>query len=130
MTDNIPRSITPSGGGVFKDLGLRIKLILKLMGDRRISPFLKLLPVGSILYLLFPELILGPILATPLDDAFVIWLATYFFVELCPDDVVAEHMKKLQKVLPADLKDTSPPADFVDGEFVDDTGADKNSPVE
>lgn len=130
MTNQIPHSITPPGGGVFQDLGFRIKLILKLMGDRRVSLFIKLLPIGSILYLLFPELIFGPILATPLDDAFVIWLATYLFVELCPDDVVAEYTKKLKKAIPADTEISKPPADTLDGEFVEDSGTDRQNPVE
>ena len=130
MTDQIPHSITPPGGGVFQDLGFRIKLILKLMGDRRINPIIKILPIGSILYLLFPELIFGPILATPIDDAFVIWLATYLFVELCPDEVVAEHTKKLRKVIPADTETSNPPKDTLDGEFVDDPGTDGRPPLD
>ncbi len=130
MTNQTPRSITPSSGGVFRDLGLRVKLIFKLLGDRRISPFLKLLPVGSLLYLLFPEGLFGIILATPLDDAFVIWLATYFFVELCPEDVVAEHMKRLHSANRVDLSESVPPADVIDGEFSEENEAGKNPPVE
>lgn len=130
MANQTPRSITPSEGGVFHDLGLRIKLIFKLMGDRRVSPFLKLLPVASLGYLVFPELILGPILATPLDDAFVIWLATYLFVELCPDEVVAEHMKKLRSGKLADSSESAPPEDVIDGEFSEENEAEKNPPAE
>ncbi|MCC6147524.1 MAG: hypothetical protein IT308_08155 [Anaerolineaceae bacterium] len=128
MTEQKSHSLIPASGGVFQDLGLRIKLILKLMGDRRVSPFLKLLPFGSLMYLVFPELILGPILATPLDDAFVIWLATYLFVELCPDEIVTEHMKKLRSALPSDGSSYIPPEDVIDGEFSEEKGAENNPP--
>ncbi len=130
MANQTPHSIVPSEGGVFRDLGLRLKLILKLMGDRRVSPFLKLLPIGSLGYLLFPELIFGPLLATPVDDALVIWLATYLFVELCPDEVVAEHMKKLRGAPQIDDPDASvPPADVIDGEFAEEDQEQKNFSV-
>ena len=82
----------PQGGGVFQDLAMRIKLILRLIGDPRVNPLLKLLPVGSLIYLVVPDLAIGPI-----DDAAIIWLATYLFVELCPPDVVAQHMDELSK---------------------------------
>lgn len=42
MTDKEDRNIIPSQGGVFNDLTLRVKLILRLMGDSRVSPLLKL----------------------------------------------------------------------------------------
>jgi hypothetical protein len=82
----------PQGGGVFQDLAMRIKLILRLIGDPRVNPLLKLLPIGSLIYLVVPDLAVGPI-----DDAAIIWLATYLFVELCPPDVVAQHMDELSK---------------------------------
>ena len=71
--------ILPPGGGVFQDLTLRVKLILRLIGDGRVNVLLKLLPIGSLVYLVLPDLAVGPI-----DDAAIIWLATYLFVELCP----------------------------------------------
>jgi hypothetical protein len=82
----------PQGGGVFHELVMRVKLILRLIADRRVSPLLKLLPIGSIIYLVLPDLAIGPI-----DDAAVIWLATYLFVELCPPDVVQQHLEELSK---------------------------------
>ena len=81
------RSQIRRGGGVFQGLSQRIRLIVRLMGDPRVSPLLKVLPVGTLLYLIIPDLAPGPI-----DDAAIIWLGTYLFVELCPPDVVQEHM--------------------------------------
>lgn len=130
MPEKTPRSITtPSEGSWFSQLGLRIKLVLKLVGDRRVSPFLKLLPIGSLLYLVFPEMIVGPILATPLDDALVIWLATSLFVELCPTDIVQEHQLALGSHTSKEWNPSQPPDDVVDGDFVEEKEA-KASPDE
>ena len=94
--------------GFFQDVVLRIKLILRLMGDRRVSIWLKILPVGGLLYLLSP-IDLIPDIALPvigyLDDALVIWLCETLFVALCPDEVVQEHMDALQKVVAATWRD-------------------------
>ena len=84
MEDEPSGSIVPKGTGLFEGLGFRIKLILRLLKDRRVHPLAKLLPIGAVLYLFVPDLAPGPI-----DDAAVIWLGSYLFVELCPPEVVA-----------------------------------------
>ena len=87
---------------------MRLKLILRLMADRRVNILLKILPVGGLIYLLSP-IDLIPDIALPvigyLDDALVIWLCTTLFVALCPDEVVKEHMNALQNVIPATWRD-------------------------
>ncbi len=88
------------GSGVFHELALRIKLISRLMADRRVSPLLKLLPLGSLAYLLAPDLVPGP-----LDDVAMVWLLAYLFVELCPPDVVAEHMRALTSIIDAEWRE-------------------------
>ena len=106
--------------GFFQDLTLRIKLILKLMADGRVNPLLKLLPVGSLVYLVMPDIAPGPI-----DDAAVIWLATYLFVELCPPAIVQEHLEALKatrKVMD-NYQETSQPhsdGEVIDGEIVEE----------
>ena len=100
MSENKDRKLQLPSGNVFTDILLRIKLILRLMGDSRISPLLKVLPVGTVFYLLFPDLAPGPI-----DDAAIIWLGAYLFVELCPPGVVHEHMEALSLVAPGELQD-------------------------
>jgi uncharacterized membrane protein YkvA (DUF1232 family) len=76
----------------------RLKLIGRLMGDSRVSPFVKILPLASLAYLIFP-LDLAPGIALPiigaLDDAAVLWIGSQLFVELCPEEVVQEHMQAL-----------------------------------
>jgi hypothetical protein len=109
----------PQSGGFFQELTLRIKLILKLLGDRRVNVLLKILPIGSLIYLVMPDLAPGPI-----DDAAVMWLATYLFVELCPPEVVREHLEALKatrKVMDS-YQETSQPeghGEVIDGEIVD-----------
>jgi uncharacterized membrane protein YkvA (DUF1232 family) len=88
----------PSQGGMIRDFVLRIKLILRLIGDRRVNPWLKVIPVAGVLYLLSPLDII-PDIALPvlgeLDDAAILWLTNYLFVELCPPEIVQQHVKAL-----------------------------------
>ncbi len=112
MPDQSPRGMIPVSGGFFSELAVRAKLILRMMSDRRVNPFLKVLPVGTLVYFLVPDLMIGP-----LDDAAIIWLGTYLFVELCPPEVVQEHLDSLHKAQP-EHKD-EPGEIVVDGEYRD-----------
>jgi Protein of unknown function (DUF1232). len=92
--------IQNQNSGFFQDLISRIKLILRLMGDRRINFFLKLLPVAAAIYVISPvDLIPGAVfpIVGALDDAVVFWLGTTLFVALCPDDIVQEHTNAINK---------------------------------
>ncbi len=119
MANNTNRKLTfPPKSGFFQDLTLRIKLIMRLLGDGRVNPLLKLLPIGSLVYLVVPDIAPGPI-----DDAAVIWLATYLFVELCPPHVVQEHLEALnatRKVMDSYQETSQPPAqgEVIDGEVI------------
>ncbi len=112
MSDQNPRQIDTTTGGVFHELSLRVKLILRLMADTRVNPLLKLMPIGSLVYLLVPDLLPGPI-----DDAAVIWLGTTLFVELCPPNIVAEHMSALRSVIPGEWREPENEENIIDGEF-------------
>lgn len=105
MSANKPPLVAPKKG-VFNELLLRGKLILRLLGDKRVNPVLKLLPIGSLAYLIVP---LDFLPVNPVDDALILWLGGYLFVELCPPDVVQEHMATLNQVLPGEWHDPSPP---------------------
>jgi hypothetical protein len=107
-----PKKIVPSSGGFIQELALRIKLIIRLMMDRRVNLLLKFLPVASIIYLFNPIDVPGP-----LDDAAVVGLGMYMFIELSPPDVVEEHMKELRRVIPGELHDPPEDESVVDGEF-------------
>jgi uncharacterized membrane protein YkvA (DUF1232 family) len=110
MADKKSRKIVvPPQGGMVRDFVNRLKLILKLMGDRRVSPWVKLVPIGALAYLISPiDLIMGIPGIDALDDAAVLWIGSTLFVELCPPEVVREHMQELG----SNLEDSS-------GEIVD-----------
>jgi uncharacterized membrane protein YkvA (DUF1232 family) len=107
----------PPQGGVMRDLVNRLKLIFRLIGDKRVNLFVKLIPLGTLIYMVSPiDAISIPVIGV-LDDAAVIWLTSYLFVELCPPDVVQEHMKQLTSNM--DMVDGN--EDVVDGESTDVT---------
>ncbi len=110
MSSNRPKTITQVSPGFMRDLVNRIKLILRLMGDSRVSPFLKLIPIGAVLYVIWPIDIPGPF-----DDAAVMLLGSTLFVELAPHDVVQEHLRALQG------GSNQPTGDVIDGEFRETT---------
>jgi hypothetical protein len=117
MPDKSTNSITTPKSGFFQDIAMRVRLILRLMRDRRVNPLLKLVPVASLVYLIFPDLLPGPI-----DDALIIWLSTYLFVELCPPEVVQEHLEALNRTIDARPKDVPIPPkaeNIIEGEFTD-----------
>jgi uncharacterized membrane protein YkvA (DUF1232 family) len=106
--------------GFFQDLILRVKLILRLIGDKRINFFLKLLPIAAAIYVVSPvDLLPGAVFPVigALDDAAVIWLGTTLFVSLCPDDIVQEHNNELQKVVTSTWRDASEQEES--GEIID-----------
>ena len=108
--------VVSSGGGVMRDLVLRFKLIVKLMGDSRVNPFLKLLPVASLAYLFFPfDLISVVPGVSALDDVAIVSLGAYMFIEFCPPDVVQEHMQNLTSNMDA----VASHDEIVDAEAVD-----------
>ena len=122
MSQNQEKKIVKSEGGFFNELMVRIKLVIRLMGDSRVNMLYKTIPVASLIYLVVPTDLIPLI---PIDDALVVWLATYLFVELAPPDVVQEHMDELRRVVQIGWEDApNQPAadkpandDIVDAEF-------------
>ncbi len=76
--------------GFFRNLGNQLRIVLRLMADSRVNIPLKILPLATIVYLIVPDIVPGPV-----DDALVISLGLFTFVELCPKDVVEEHRAAL-----------------------------------
>ena len=117
MSEKKPDNIIVSPSrGVVKEMVMRLKLILRLMGDRRVNFFVKLLPVASLAYMIWPlDLISAIPFVSALDDVALAGLGVYLFMELCPPEVVQEHMKSLTSNL-----DPEPSADeIVDAETTD-----------
>jgi hypothetical protein len=91
MESNKPELVERDQRGAPTGLGSQVKLLLRLLRDPRVSPLLKLLPIGAVVYLISPLDAALPVI----DDAVVIGLGMYSFVELCPPEVVAEHRAAL-----------------------------------
>jgi uncharacterized membrane protein YkvA (DUF1232 family) len=115
MPDKKSRKIVvPASRGMTRDFVDRLKLILKLMGDSRVSPWVKLIPIGAIAYLVSPiDIIMGIPGVAALDDAAILWIGSNLFVELCPPEVVQEHRQNLE----SNLEDSS--GDIVDADATD-----------
>jgi uncharacterized membrane protein YkvA (DUF1232 family) len=74
-----------------------IKLIWRLLNDRRISSWVKMIIPATLLYLLFPFDIVPDIAPGlgQLDDIAVILLGLKIFVEMCPSEIVRQHLDEL-----------------------------------
>ncbi|MEN8240715.1 MAG: hypothetical protein ABFS17_02245 [Chloroflexota bacterium] len=101
-----------SKGETHKGLSLTARLVLRLLSDKRINFLLKLLPFGTLVYLIMPDPL--PFI---IDDALVIGLGTYVFIELCPTEIVEEHKAKLSGQI--DSKAASDTDEVFDTEFKD-----------
>lgn len=106
MAEDPNRKVIKAEGGFFEDIWISMRLVMRLLTDKRVNPFLKLLPIGSLIYLVFPLDVPGPI-----DDAAVVAMGMYLFIELSPPDVVEEHRQALRGISPgpANSRGTQPP---------------------
>lgn len=116
MSDNKSTKLTVSQGGVFRNVVLQTKLILRLLADRRVNFWTKLIPIGTLAYLVSPiDIIMGIPGVSALDDAAIVLFGSNLFIELCPRDVVREHMSELQ----SNLDDSYNAEDVIDAESTD-----------
>jgi len=115
MTEKKPSDLmAPPSGGFLRDFAIRLKLIARLMGDHRVNVLVKLLPVATLAYLIWPVDVVSMIPGlSALDDIAIVSLGNYLFVELCPPNVVNEHLKELsgasdaEDVVDAEVRDVS-----------------------
>lgn len=116
MTEKNNSNITVSrDGGMVRDIMNKLRLIFRLMGDSRVSFLAKLVPIGTLIYMISPiDAVSIPIIGA-VDDAALLWLGSYIFTELCPPSVVEEHMKQLESNLQGDSDD-----DIVDAETTEE----------
>ena len=113
MADKNDRDITtPKGDGFFHSLSINLRLVIRLMLDPRVNIFLKFIPFVSVFYFLFPDLLPGPI-----DDAVIVGVSFYLFIELCPPEIVEEHMRELTRTIEGEARD--PDSQIDDEEIVD-----------
>jgi len=115
MADKKPgKLVVPPQGGMLRDFVTRLKLIGRLMADGRVNAFVKLLPLASLAYLIWPwdAIPMIPVIGA-LDDAAILWIGSTLFVELCPPSVVKEHRDELTSNLGDDT------GEVVDAESTD-----------
>lgn len=91
----------------------KIQLIISLMKDKRIHPLVKILPFLSLIYLVYPDFIPGP-----LDDGVVIALFMQIFLALVPDEYLEEHRFSRDFQTPEpDQEDAIQEDTIIEGEF-------------
>jgi uncharacterized membrane protein YkvA (DUF1232 family) len=84
-----------TGENLFQNIAEHLKLVWRLWVDPRINAFLKLLPLGTVIYMVSPLDMVIPIV----DDVGVLWFFTYLFIELCPEDIVEEHRREIRSTI-------------------------------
>jgi uncharacterized membrane protein YkvA (DUF1232 family) len=100
LGDGASPLVPKEGDGVtewLRELVRQFQLAWRLFWDRRVPWSVKLIPPAALLYVLspidiLPDLSLG---LGQLDDVAVLLLAIKLFIELCPVDVVREHLQAL-----------------------------------
>jgi hypothetical protein len=100
--------------GWFRGLADYFILTWRLLIDPRINPLLKLLPLGSLIYLISPF-----DLPTPIDDVGVIWFFTYLFIESCPPEIVAEHRSQIASTVDGRWRDAAEDTEIDQAEVID-----------
>ena len=118
MTDNYnSKKASKMDANIINSMLMQIKLILRLMSDTRVSSLIKLLPIISIFYLILPiDFVPGGLMTVigAADDVAVMWFGFTLFLELCPTDIMDEHIAELTgKVV------STSAGDVVEGEIVD-----------
>lgn len=88
----------------------KIRLLLRLLRDERVGPLLKLIPLLSLVYLILPDLIPGPI-----DDAVLIALLAEIFLTFVPKEVLEDNRRQIEQDSSRQKKE-----DIIDGEFWED----------
>ncbi|HBX69258.1 MAG TPA: hypothetical protein DEH25_07710 [Chloroflexi bacterium] len=113
--------LNASNQGIFTSLADEIRLVLRLLADRRVNPLLKLIPIGTVVYFFIPDLIIGPI-----DDALIFGVGIYLFIELCPPQIVEEHRQYLKNIVDSPIHKTDDEKipmyedEIIEGEFRDE----------
>jgi len=119
--------ITPDRVGGLAQVVRTLRLVWRLLLDRRVPVFPKLIILGAIIYVvspidLIPDVILG---LGQVDDVAIAFLAIALFIELCPRAIVEEHRAAMAAEAGEPVKRTD--EEVIDGSFhvVSDDKSDK-----
>lgn len=118
MTKKEPNDLTHYDKTPIGELILHLKLIYALITERRVNPFLKLVPLAGLIYLIYPfDLIPMFLGVSAIDDIAVMWFFQYLFVELCPPAVVQDVRNRLIGQVKASTPDGQ--EEIIDGEVTE-----------
>ena len=111
-----PRNVTQQVG-LLKTLVNRGRLVWRLIRDERVPVYLKVIPVVAALYVispldLIPDFAIG---IGQLDDIGILLAGVEGFIALCPQLVVAEHTKAIERDAPFAASTSS--GETIDGEW-------------
>lgn len=88
-----PSPSSPRDLDFWRSVTRQLRLAYRLLRDPEMPFYLKLLPVGVVVYWLFPlEGMALPFLITPLDDLGLLALGLKTFINLAPPHLVQEHL--------------------------------------
>jgi uncharacterized membrane protein YkvA (DUF1232 family) len=91
-------SIDSNQLGFFGELWQQAKLTVQLFLDPKVPIYLKVLPLAAIAYLIFPFDFLPDVIPGlgQLDDITILLLGAKVFIELAPQDVVAQYLDRVR----------------------------------
>jgi uncharacterized membrane protein YkvA (DUF1232 family) len=97
MNKPAPSSELQERAGLVGGLVKQARLVWRLLKDRRVPSWVKLIPVAGLIYLLSPIDLLPDMLPGlgEVDDVMIILLALKAFVDLSPPGIVREHLEDL-----------------------------------
>jgi len=94
---NQGRQIKPVNLGILADIIRQARLAWRLMLDPRVPLWVKTIVPASLIYLISPIDFVPDVIPGlgQLDDLAVIVIGVKLFIELCPSEIVRQHMQEL-----------------------------------
>ena len=91
------RQIKPINVGILADIVRQARLAWRLMLDPRVPLWAKTLVPASLVYLMSPVDFVPDVIPGlgQLDDLAIVVIGVKLFIELCPPEIVREHMQEL-----------------------------------
>lgn len=86
--------------GILSELVRNARLAWRLMRDRRISFWLKTIVPATLVYVIYPiDFIPDALLGLgQLDDLAIIMMGVKLFLNLCPSEIVKQHLEEMRSV--------------------------------
>jgi uncharacterized membrane protein YkvA (DUF1232 family) len=100
--------------GLLSEIIAQARLVWRLLTDRNVPTWVKLIPPLALLYLIFPiDLVPDPVLGLgQLDDLAIILLGIKLFIEMSPRSVVQHHRDDIAGSMPPE-----PEGEVVDASY-------------